>query len=307
MSTLTLPTTGTMARAVARDRLPVGALAALGGALVITGSALPWLSFFAGLQPIAGLDGLNGKVAAGLGAAAFMIGLLFLATGRPGLRWLIGILGFGVLVVAGLSGVNIASTVAELRADPLLLAQVGPGVPVLALGGALVFATMFLPMPAGTRASLPLSEAALRAPIAATLVVAGIVHLSLGPEHLAESLVLGSAMFAAGVGQLGLAILMLRRPSLALPLVLTIALNAAIVAAYLVAVTVGLPIIDGPATGGMAGMGEDVGHVDVVSALGIVTLLLEVAGAALAAATLAIRRTARRATAAVDGLASPAQ
>ncbi len=86
---------------------------------------------------------------------------------------------------------------------------------------------------------------------------------------------------------------------------LTIALNAALVVAYLIAVTVGLPIVDGQPGAGMAAMvGQDaMAHVDAVTPLGIGTLALEVGGAALAAGILAMRRGVRRATPAVDGLA----
>jgi len=310
MSTLTMPTrTAAVAHSGARARLPVTTLGVLGGALAIGGAAVPWLSLFAGLQPVTGTDGMNGRVAAGLGGATLAVALLFLSIGRPGLRWLLGILGFSILAISGWSGISLVSTLAELQADPLLVAQAGPGVPILAAGGALVFATMFLPTPSEERTRLPVSASALPSPIAASLAIAGVVHLAIGPEHLAESLVLGSAMIAAGIAQLALAVLVLRRVTVAWPLVLTIALNAALVVAYLIAVTVGLPIVDGQPGAGMAAMaGQDaMAHVDAVTPLGIGTVGLEVAGAALTAGILAIRRTARRVAPAIDGTATRAR
>jgi hypothetical protein len=308
MATLTLPPrTAAISRSGALERLPVSALAALGGALAVGGAAVPWLSLFAGLQPVTGLDGMNGQVAAALGATTLAVGLLFLATGSQRLRWLLGLLGFGILGIAGWSGINLLSTLAELQADPFLVAQPGPGVAVLATGGALVFATMFSPTPSDEATRLPVSASAMRTPIAASLTIAGFVHLAIGPEPLAESIVLGTAMIAAGVAQIALAVLVARRAALAWPLILTIVLNAAFVVTYIVAVTVGLAIVDAQpaAMAGMPGL-DPIAHVDAVTPLGIGTIALEVAGAALAAGILVMRRAARRVPTAVDGVATPA-
>lgn len=298
MSVLALsPRAAEVARPAVRTRLTVTALAVLGGSLAIVGAASPWLSFFAGLQSITGLEGLNGRLAAGLGGATVAVGLLYLATGRAGLRWSLGLLGFGLLGLTGWSGIGLATTLGELQANPLLVVGVGPGVPLLAAGGALVFLTMFVSLPAADGARLSVPVPALRSPLAATLAIAGIVHLAVGPEHLAESVALGTAMIAAGVGQLVLAALVRRggaasTGSPAWPLILAIALNVALVAAYVVAVTVGLPLVDVHGDIGTVGATghEGLAHVDALTPLGLATVVLEVAGVACAVGIVAFGR-----------------
>src|SRR6185437_2837269 len=67
---------GGVSAAVARRRTVPKAplLAVLGGAAVALGSWLPWMSYFAGLQPLRGVIGLNGRVLFGAGVVALIAG-----------------------------------------------------------------------------------------------------------------------------------------------------------------------------------------------------------------------------------------
>ncbi len=53
----------------ARERL-VAVAAVVGGALIATGAFLPWLSLFAGLHPLRGVIGLNGRLLAAGGGGS---------------------------------------------------------------------------------------------------------------------------------------------------------------------------------------------------------------------------------------------
>src|SRR3989441_10676276 len=57
-----------MARSPSTQERLVASAAAVGGALMAIGSFLPWLSLFAGLHPLRGVIGLNGRVLAAGGA-----------------------------------------------------------------------------------------------------------------------------------------------------------------------------------------------------------------------------------------------
>ncbi len=123
----------------------------------------------------------------------------------------------------------------------------------------------------------------IRPLVAALVAFAGIVHLALGPEHLSESNAIGGAMIAAGVAQLGLAVLVSRGASSTAALLTLVVLNGAVAVAWLAAVTIGLPVESHPHTAtAIAGHGS-AGHVEPVSVLGLATLAAEVVAVAWAA------------------------
>ncbi|HUQ79193.1 MAG TPA: hypothetical protein VM427_10045 [Patescibacteria group bacterium] len=268
------------------DRRLVAGLGVAGGALAIIGSLLPWVSLYAGLQTIAGTDGLNGRILAGLGGVAVLAAVAHAIRGGQGSRWLLGIAGFAVLVLAGWLGIQLLQTGAVLAADPLLVSHVEPGLVVSLVGGSLVLATLFAPDK--SRADLgepttPMRRTAAQVALAAVLAVAGIVHLGLVSEHLEESIALGVGFLGVGLGQVILAGMLFRsrsRTSLWLALLLSVFSLAALGAA----VTIGLPaFLHGP-------MAEALGPVESLSDLGIITGLAELIAVALAVRLL---RTAR--------------
>lgn len=129
-----------------RARAPAhrGAIASAlsGGALVCTGTVLPWLSLFAGLQTYSGLVGLYGRVLFAGGALAVLGGAAMLVRRD---RWLPRVVG-GVGIVQTLFVLwllfGLRSTTRELGAHAMLLARPGPGLFVALVGAILVASTL---------------------------------------------------------------------------------------------------------------------------------------------------------------------
>lgn len=112
----------------------------IGGALVCVGSALPWMSFFAGLQSLSGLIGLYGRILFASGALALLSGAAMV---RGSHRWLqpatfaLGVSQtlFILWLLAGLR-----STMRALGTHGVLLARPGPGLFVALAGAVLISA-----------------------------------------------------------------------------------------------------------------------------------------------------------------------
>jgi len=119
------------------ERTAAAALAGAGGALVMLGAWLPWLTLFAGLQRYGGLIGLHGRILFAGGALATAAAVAMLRTRHPWVRRatiLLGccLLGFDAWLLAGLvetlhGGVN-----------AMLAPRAGPGLFVASIGVALV-------------------------------------------------------------------------------------------------------------------------------------------------------------------------
>jgi hypothetical protein len=117
------------------DRPEAATLA--GGALVMIGAWLPWLTLFAGLQRYGGLIGAHGRVLFAGGALAVAAGLATRGS-RP--RWIaratmvlgLALLGFELWLLTGL-----AETLRH-GVDAMLVPRAGPGLFVACLGIALV-------------------------------------------------------------------------------------------------------------------------------------------------------------------------
>src|SRR5919197_1456264 len=75
----------------------IALLAMLGGAVIIVGALLPWISLFAGLQAYAGISGVYGRLLCGGGALSIIGGIWFLLRGGLTVRWGLGFLGFVLL------------------------------------------------------------------------------------------------------------------------------------------------------------------------------------------------------------------
>jgi hypothetical protein len=120
-------------------------------------------------------------------------------------------------------------------------------------------------------ASVPM----LRWLLVVSLVVAGLVHVAIAPEHLEESALIGAAMLAAGIAQLGLAALVQQSHS-RVALAGAAVLNCGLIGAYVAAVTIGLPAEPHPhgAASMATGHGSG-GHVEAVTPLGLTTTLIE--------------------------------
>ena len=88
--------------------------------------------------------------------------------------------------------------------------------------------------------------------VAATLVAAGIAHLLLTPEHLAESGALGAGFAVAGIVQLALAVPVLTHPSRNVLRAVAV-ISALLIALYVWNVLLGLPLVGPGAAGGEHG------------------------------------------------------
>jgi len=119
----------------APERL-VAAAALVGGALVAAGAFLPWLSLFAGLHPLRGVIGLNGRLLAAGGGVCLVAGVRYWLRPAPGLGRGLAVLGWVLTGYALWLIVQLLITYRELRTNPMLVPQLGPGL-FVALGGAL--------------------------------------------------------------------------------------------------------------------------------------------------------------------------
>ena len=127
-----------------RRKQLIGALALVGGALIIAGTLLPWFSLFAGLQPYSGVVGLNGRLLLAGGVVSSIAGGYFFFRSSPKLHWAIGLFGFLLLACSGALLLQLLLTYRTLAANPLIVAALGPGLFVVLVGAALVFGTLFV-------------------------------------------------------------------------------------------------------------------------------------------------------------------
>jgi hypothetical protein len=120
-----------------RSQRPWVVAALGGGALVMLGAWLPWLTLFAGLQRYGGLIGLHGRILFAGGALAFVAGIGALRTRRGWIGWGTSLLG---LALVGFTWWLLVGLVGTLRhgLGEMLVPRAGPGLFVALLGGALV-------------------------------------------------------------------------------------------------------------------------------------------------------------------------
>ncbi|HKT60166.1 MAG TPA: hypothetical protein VJQ46_08955 [Gemmatimonadales bacterium] len=113
------------------------AAALAGGALVMLGAWLPWLTLFAGLQRYGGLIGAHGRVLFAGGALAFVAAAAMLGSGH---RWIRGATVLFGLVLLGFDVWLLNGLVETLRhgVGAMLVPRAGPGLFVASLGIALV-------------------------------------------------------------------------------------------------------------------------------------------------------------------------
>jgi hypothetical protein len=116
----------------------------MGGAALVVGALLPWMSLFAGLDRYRGVAGLYGRILLVGGILAITGGVALLVRPAHRIRTALGLLG---AVLAGLASwvlLGLRATTGALRHHPLLLARPGPG-PFVAFAGGLVVAALILP------------------------------------------------------------------------------------------------------------------------------------------------------------------
>ena len=108
------------------------------------GAFLPWLTLYAGLHPLRGVIGLNGRVFAAGGAVCLVAGVRGWSRPAPGVRWVVSLFG-GALAVFGIwLIVQLLITYRHLRANPMLVPRLGPGLFLVLVGSLLAGGTAAL-------------------------------------------------------------------------------------------------------------------------------------------------------------------
>jgi hypothetical protein len=125
-------------------RTLAGALAISGAALVAIGVVLPWFSLFAGLQPISALGTPNGSA---LLVGAFVtagLGILAILRGDAWVRRILALVGIVLSAFSAYLVVGLVTVYRNVSADPLVVAQLGPGLGFIVVGSLFVLGTAFL-------------------------------------------------------------------------------------------------------------------------------------------------------------------
>ena len=131
-------------------RLMTALITLAAGAAVITGAFLPWVEAFAGLIPIPGVRGDNGKALAVAGAVITAAGLAQLLVGSQAARWLGGLTGFAASAFSGYLLIRLTTTMHALGGGSMVAARGGPGLAVTTAASLAAFATLLLPFSAQT-------------------------------------------------------------------------------------------------------------------------------------------------------------
>ncbi len=126
-------------------RAVAGLTSVAAGAVIIAGAFLPWVEIFAGLMPLSGVRGTNGRILAAAGAVIVCAGLYQLVRGGQRARWTAGLAGFAALAFSGYLLIQLTRSMRVLGGDSMVAARGGPGLWVAAAGSLAAFATLFLP------------------------------------------------------------------------------------------------------------------------------------------------------------------
>ena len=122
-------------------RMLVGVTALVGSGLVAIGVALPWLTFFAGLQQLSALGTTNGYVLLAAATITALLGLAVLVRGVKLARHLLAAIGIALTAFSAYLVVQFVATYREASADPFVVAAPGPGLVIVTLGAVAVLAT----------------------------------------------------------------------------------------------------------------------------------------------------------------------
>jgi hypothetical protein len=222
-----------------------------GGALVVAGGLLPWLSIYAGLESFRGVAGLNGRLLVGGGTFSVLLGLRYLQRREKPLLWAIGLLGAVLFGFSAWLVVQLFAVYRDVGGNPFLAGRLGPGLFISSAGAALILATLLVE----PHRALENRQASGRATVTNTLLLpvallsacAGLIHFAVLGEHLREYVLFGVFFATAGALQLLWALLLPIWPSRLL-LVGGAVGNTLVVLLWIVSRTIGLPLGPGGAT-----------------------------------------------------------
>ena len=239
-------------------------IASIGGATVIAGAMLPWLTVFQGLHSYSGTVGLNGQLLAAGGGATILLAVAYTLQSRAALRYAIGILGFALALFSAYLLAQLLVTYHSLRG--MFLPALGPGVFVATAGSLMILATLFVE----TKEQHHKQRGSRLETDAVTLIAlsagAGTIHLAAAGDHFHEYVLFGAFFVALGVAQtVWAALIAILGPSRYLLIAATA--NAGVVALWIASRTSGLPL------GPRPGTPESVGLPDVTATLFEVVLV----------------------------------
>jgi hypothetical protein len=125
-------------------------LIVLAGLAIGTGALLPWMYYFAGLIPLRGVIGLNGRLLLATGGLCVALGIVLGRGTRPGLhivlRRVTAVMGIVITCVAVWLVIGVGE-LARARGESAMLAlRPGPGLFVVGLGGLLLALTALIPV-----------------------------------------------------------------------------------------------------------------------------------------------------------------
>jgi hypothetical protein len=144
MATVAGGAEATIARRRARGVSVATMLALTGGATVVVGTWLPWMSYFAGLVPLRGLIGLNGRLLLVAGTLAVVLGGTATWSGEPRMlriaRRASGLIGLGVAAAAVWLLIGVHQLTRVHMSNAMLVPRAGIGLFVVLIGGCILAA-----------------------------------------------------------------------------------------------------------------------------------------------------------------------
>jgi hypothetical protein len=133
-----------MARSPSTQERLAASAAVVGGALIAIGAFLPWLSLFAGLHPLRGVIGLNGRLLAAGGVVCLVAGVRCWHRPAVRLQRAVAVLGWALTGFAIWLTIQLLVTYHELRANPMVVPRLGPGLFLALVGSLLAAGTVVL-------------------------------------------------------------------------------------------------------------------------------------------------------------------
>ena len=134
---------------MSRRRFGPPVLIALSGLAIGAGALLPWMYYFAGLIPLRGVIGLNGRLLLAAGALCVIFGVLLArGAGLGPHRVRVGLtaaLGIGITGAAVWLLLGVRDLLFGPGANAMLAMRAGPGLFVIGLGGVLLLLTACIP------------------------------------------------------------------------------------------------------------------------------------------------------------------